>query len=133
MNNSIRDGSQDDPGNISRIINTNIAYHSSLNVNLEPTPSSFGAGLSEPENVALDNSLSNDQNLDSSELDNSYVNMEFSPFKSHKIIANDVIITRKISINKTKVPFAISAREHVKHLKEKQDKKKKRIGGERKA
>ena len=125
INNSTNDGSADNPGNAGTVEDINTAPHSSNDIYLDSIPSTSGAGLSEPENIVTDNSQT--ENLNSSELNNSYVSLEYSPFKSHKVISNDVIITRKISINKTKVPFAISAREHVNHLKEKQDKKKREL------
>ena len=100
----------------------------------EAIPSTSTIILSEHDAVD-DNEGEENESINSSSLDKSYVNLSYSPFKNHKMISNDVIITRKISINKTKVPFAISAHEHVEHLQSKQNKKKRELEprGERKA
>ena len=93
----------------------------------EAIPSTSTIILSEHDVVVDDNDEEENESINSSSLDKSYVNLPYSPFKNHKMISDDVIIKRKISINKTKVPFAISAREHVEHLQSKQNKKKREL------
>jgi hypothetical protein len=53
----------------------------------------------------------------------SYDKHQFSPFKRYLKISEDTVITRKISQTKSKVPPAISGKEYLATLIEKQEKK----------
>ena len=56
-----------------------------------------------------------------------YEPIAVSPFKHHLGVSQDVVVTRKVTANNTKTPFAISGDEYVQQLRAKQLKKKQEI------
>lgn len=72
------------------------------------------------------NSASNDPGPSSRSMA-MYEPIPLSPFKNHYGISENVVMNRKVTLNQTKLPFAISGKDYIGHLKDKQEKKKREL------